>query len=188
MAIVGCSGTGSIVIEQLARLGVGAFVLADPDIIEAKNLNRIPNSTLEDADRRTPKVLVAKRMIDALGRGQSAALSRPSKSAPKELRRTNLDRYRELRRQKYIQGIEEDRPAVISVNAFFGALAVNEFLARVHVFRNVDNSAFSTVRGDLCEFALYREPEGGSKGHLLRELGFGDCDPLIGRPSLSVQP
>jgi hypothetical protein len=105
-----------------------------------------------------------------------------------ELRRTDPDRYRELRRQKYIQGVEEERPAVISVNGFFAALAVNEFLARVHVFRNVDNSVFSTVRGDLCEFALCREPEEGSEGHLLKELGLGDCDPLIGRPSLSVRP
>jgi hypothetical protein len=102
-----------------------------------------------------------------------------------EMRRTDPARFREMRRQRYIQGIEEDRPAVISVNAFFAALAVNEFLARIHGFRNVENSEFATLRGDLCEFALHREPEEGSRGHLLKEVGMGDCDPLIGRPSLS---
>lgn len=70
VAIIGCSGTGSVVIEQLARLGVGAFLLIDPDVIEKKNLNRVLNSSAADADRNLPKVLVAKRAIEALGRGQ----------------------------------------------------------------------------------------------------------------------
>ena len=47
IAVVGCSGTGSPVIEQLARLGVGRLVLVDPDRVEEKNLNRIVNATRE---------------------------------------------------------------------------------------------------------------------------------------------
>jgi hypothetical protein len=66
VGVVGCSGTGSPVVEQLARNGVGRFVLVDPDRIEEKNLNRILNSTNADARAGTPKVDVAKRMIDAL--------------------------------------------------------------------------------------------------------------------------
>ncbi len=31
VAVIGCSGTGSVVMEQLARLGVGPLVLIDPD-------------------------------------------------------------------------------------------------------------------------------------------------------------
>lgn len=269
VAVIGCSGTGSIVIEQLARLGVGEFVLIDPDIIEIKNLNRILNATRGDAECELPKVLVAKRTIDALGRGQtvlplqinldsveavhrvaecdvifgcvdtaegrnlanriaayyvipyidvgvrlvadgkggvesvagavhyckpggSTLLERDAITTEQiraeELLRTDPVRYRELRRQRYIMGVDEDRPAVISINAFFAALAVNEFLARVHLFRNVENSESSTVRGDLCEFVLYREAEEGSKGHLVKEVGAGDCEPLLGRPSLSVLP
>ena len=34
IAIIGCSGTGSIVAEQLARLGVGRLILVDPDFVE----------------------------------------------------------------------------------------------------------------------------------------------------------
>jgi hypothetical protein len=49
IAIIGCSGTGSIVIEQLARNGVGALLLIDPDVVEEKNLNRIANATAQDA-------------------------------------------------------------------------------------------------------------------------------------------
>jgi hypothetical protein len=56
IAVVGCSGTGSPLIEQLARLGVGRLVLIDPDRVELKNLNRILNATREDAYLKRPKV------------------------------------------------------------------------------------------------------------------------------------
>lgn len=69
VAVVGCSGTGSPVIEQLARNGVGSLVLVDPDVIEEKNLNRILNATRKDADARHLKVNVAKRSIRAMGLG-----------------------------------------------------------------------------------------------------------------------
>jgi hypothetical protein len=67
VAVIGCSGTGSIVIEQLARLGVGKLIIADPDQIELKNLNRILNSTYEDAITSRDKVEVLKRAIAAMG-------------------------------------------------------------------------------------------------------------------------
>jgi hypothetical protein len=41
IGVVGCSGTGCHIIEQLLRLQVGELVLVDPDAIEAKNLNRL---------------------------------------------------------------------------------------------------------------------------------------------------
>jgi proteasome lid subunit RPN8/RPN11/16S rRNA G966 N2-methylase RsmD len=47
--IVGVSGTGSIVVEQLSRMGIGRLILIDFDRTEFKNLNRILNSTIEDA-------------------------------------------------------------------------------------------------------------------------------------------
>ncbi len=63
IAVVGCSGTGSFVIEHLARLGVGCIILVDPDIMEVNNLNRIPNSTMDDAVKNLPKVCVFERAI-----------------------------------------------------------------------------------------------------------------------------
>ncbi|GAB1078752.1 MAG: ThiF family adenylyltransferase [Shewanella algae] len=54
--VVGVSGTGSIVAEQLARLGIGRLILIDFDVIELKNLNRIVNTTLEDARKGIAKV------------------------------------------------------------------------------------------------------------------------------------
>ena len=60
VAIIGMSGTGSIVAEQLLRLGVGELIGIDDDYIEDKNLNRILNSTKADADAVRLKVDVFK--------------------------------------------------------------------------------------------------------------------------------
>ncbi|WP_145033324.1 MULTISPECIES: ThiF family adenylyltransferase [Pantoea] len=54
--VVGVSGTGSVVAEQLARLGIGRLILIDFDEIEFKNLNRILNSTTKDASNAVAKV------------------------------------------------------------------------------------------------------------------------------------
>ena len=70
VAVVGCSGTGSIVAEQLARLGVGKLVLVDPDIVEEKNLNRILNTGKEDAYLKRSKVHAIAWAIARMGFGQ----------------------------------------------------------------------------------------------------------------------
>lgn len=67
IGVIGCSGTGSLVIEQLARIGVGNLILIDPDIVELKNLNRIPQATMEDALNNIPKVDLMKRSIEKIG-------------------------------------------------------------------------------------------------------------------------
>ncbi len=67
--VVGCSGTGSPLIEQLARNCVGTLVLVDPDCIEEKNLNRILNATMEDARRNRLKVDMAARTVAEMGLG-----------------------------------------------------------------------------------------------------------------------
>ena len=75
VGIVGLGGAGSILAELLGRLGVGEFVLADPDRAEATNLPRLVAARRRDgvvpswlprriADRlRRPKVRMAERNI-----------------------------------------------------------------------------------------------------------------------------
>jgi ThiF family len=46
--VIGVSGTGSIVAEQLARFGFGEIILIDFDRLEERNLNRIINSATSD--------------------------------------------------------------------------------------------------------------------------------------------
>jgi hypothetical protein len=63
VAILGLGGVGSLLAEYLSRLGVGQFELVDPDIVEHSNISRIVGSSIEDAERRIPKVEVARRVI-----------------------------------------------------------------------------------------------------------------------------
>ena len=67
IAVIGCSGTGSLVIEQLVRNGVGELLLVDPDIMEEKNLNRMPNTTIADAINNKAKVAIYKSAIEKIG-------------------------------------------------------------------------------------------------------------------------
>jgi hypothetical protein len=63
VAIIGLGGIGSLVVEYLARLGVGRFTLIDDDHVEESNLSRIIGATLQDAHDRIAKVRVAQRLI-----------------------------------------------------------------------------------------------------------------------------
>lgn len=83
VAIVGLGGTGSVVAEQLAYLGVRNFLLVDPDKVELSNLNRVVGATKGDIGRN--KVDVAKTHIttiseDACVRGIPSDVTR-TKSA-----------------------------------------------------------------------------------------------------------
>jgi hypothetical protein len=268
VAVIGCSGTGSPVIEQLVRLRVGTLVLVDPDTIEEKNLDRILHSTFEDAQRQIPKVDVAKRCIENSGLGTKVItfasnlcnpevvkaiadcdvvfgcmdsvdgrhlLNRlatfylipyfdvgvrleadgtgginqvcggvqylqPGKSSLLSrgiitlqqleavgLKHSNAARYEELFREGYIAGIEEDRPAVISVNMFFASLAVMEFLARLHPYKDDPNACYAGYMVSLSQGQLYPELEQETCQSLLKYVGRGDMVPLLDMPILSLK-
>jgi hypothetical protein len=265
-AVVGCSGTGSLVVEQLARLGIGRLVLVDPDLVEEKNLNRILNTGKEEVYLGKPKVFALASAIARMGLGQevlplqlnlvsqravreiaacdvvfgctdgaearhvlnrlttfysmpyfdvgvrldadgsggisnisgavhylqpggSSLLSREvyemGQVEAEELRRTHPELYRARRDEGYLRGIDEDRPAVIPVNMFFSSLAVQEFLGRLHPFRNAPNRSYAIVRGNLLEPFLVTEPDGEPCALMGRHVGRGDMEPLLERPDLS---
>ncbi len=266
VAVIGCSGTGSPLIEQLARLGVGRLVLIDPDKLEEKNLNRIYNATMRDVEEGQYKVDVLARAIRTIGIGTdvvplacnlfdpkvvravadcdlvfgcmdgvdgrhllnklaafyllpyfdvgvklvsdghggvdqicgtvhslqpdgSSLLSRHVYTMEQvraaDLRRTDPEQYAEQLRSKYIIGVQEDRPAVISVNSLLSSMAVNELLARLHPYRDDGNENFAVNRISLTQSQAYFEPEGEPCRVLSRHAGRGDVTPLLDMPSLS---
>jgi len=69
IAVVGASGTGSLVCELLARAGCKRILLIDHDFVKLVNLNRILYATSDDAVHHRPKAEVLKRGIEALGLG-----------------------------------------------------------------------------------------------------------------------
>jgi molybdopterin/thiamine biosynthesis adenylyltransferase len=66
IAAVGLGGGGSHIVQQLAHIGIGSFLLVDGDVVEEHNLNRLVGATADDAVRQTPKVEVSKRLMAAV--------------------------------------------------------------------------------------------------------------------------
>ncbi len=64
VAVVGGGGTGSVVVQQLAHLGVRRLTIIDPDDVETTNLNRLVGAG--PADIGTAKVKVARRTVLAV--------------------------------------------------------------------------------------------------------------------------
>jgi hypothetical protein len=49
VAVIGAGGAGSLIIEYLARLGIGELVIVDPDRVDQTNLPRLIGATARDA-------------------------------------------------------------------------------------------------------------------------------------------
>ena len=269
-AIVGCSGTGSPVIEQLARLGAGRLVLVDDDCMEERNVNRVINAKLVDAHDKRPKVDVLADAVRQMGLGTKvtvfkknlwnrdavkavaecdvlfgcmdtaggrfllnliatyytlpyfdlgvrldAVSDKQSRGQIREVCGTvhylqpggsslmsrgliSMEDVREEGLQHhdpaahaqqisdgYIRGVKESRPAVISVNMFIASLAVNDFLARLHPYREMPNADIASIEFSLSSLEFYPEPETEPCRILRGKVGRGDVEPLLDLVDLS---
>lgn len=69
VGFVGLGGGGSHHAQQLAHVGIGGFVLVDPDTIDLTNTNRTVGGTLADVEAQVPKAEIAARMIRGIHPG-----------------------------------------------------------------------------------------------------------------------
>ena len=261
VGVVGCSGTGSVVVELLARNGVGELVLVDDDVVEEKNLNRIVNASSEDASRRRAKVLALQCAVERMGTGckvdclrartdsaealsalvdcdvifgcvdtasgryhleclanahllpyfdvgvnieadgqggigtadavshyiqpQGAGLLARGAYNMEQVAAENASRhdpmhFRQQRAAGYLAAVNENQPAVISVNMQAACLAVNDFLARIHAYRFDPNRDFATQRFRLVHGSYESNPDGKVPHPLFtRYMGTGDRSVLV---------
>ena len=77
------------------------------------------------------------------------------------LRRNDPAAHAQQIKDGYIKGVAGNRPAVISVNMLGASLAVNEFLARLHPYREEPNDSYGAVIFSLASMELITEPEEG---------------------------
>jgi hypothetical protein len=268
VGVVGASGTGSPVIEQLSRLGIGELVICDPDVIEYKNLNRILNSTLAHAEKKVKKVDVMRESIQKIGLdtvvrvhannlfdskealadlsscdvlfgcmdsvdgrhllnqlatfyiipyfdlgikieadglggieqingvvhfikpGGSSLLKRGTYTLnmlqAAGLKRKNPDEFNKRVNEKYIVNIPVDRPAVISINMQVASIAVNEFLDRIHRFKNSNPSSRASIWISITEDLIICEGDGEPDLYLQNRVGRGDMAPRLEMPDLQL--
>ena len=90
VGIVGLGGTGSVIAQQLAHLGVGELLLIDPDELEESNLNRVVGSRPGDVGRA--KVEIARHMIESIHPGAKVeALAADVRDVPTARRLLDVD-------------------------------------------------------------------------------------------------
>jgi molybdopterin/thiamine biosynthesis adenylyltransferase len=91
VGIVGLGGGGSHVAQQFAHMGVGGFVLADPDRIEETNTNRLIGGTIRDVAAKRAKVAIAEGLIRGLQpKARVKAIDRSWHDAVEELKLCDL--------------------------------------------------------------------------------------------------
>lgn len=66
IGFVGLGGGGSHYAQQAAHIGIGRYVLVDPDHIDLGNTNRLIGGTLTDVARKEAKTAIAARIIRGL--------------------------------------------------------------------------------------------------------------------------
>lgn len=91
VGLVGLGGGGSHVAQQTGHIGLGGYVLVDPDRIDLGNTNRLVAGTLLDVLRRAYKTAIAARTIRSLN--PSARIVEIRKSwhdATEELKRCDV--------------------------------------------------------------------------------------------------
>jgi ThiF family len=66
LAIVGLGGVGSMVVQDLARLGVGQLLLIDSDVLDETNLSRVVTATSEDVRSNPTKTELSVRYAKAV--------------------------------------------------------------------------------------------------------------------------
>lgn len=66
VGIVGFSGGGSHIGQQLAHVGVLDYVIIDAKNMAQKHLHRLVGATADDVEKRTPKAKIAERLIKGI--------------------------------------------------------------------------------------------------------------------------
>ena len=127
--------------------------------------------------------------VNYLRPGRSSLMSRGlftmSEVAAAGLRRNDPAAHNQQLKDGYIAGVPTHRPAVISVNMLGASLAVNEFLARLHPFREEPNLKYAAVTFSLASMELICDPEEGICEIHGSNVGRGDVTPLLGLPELA---
>ena len=142
IGLIGHGGLGSIVVEQLTRLGVSDWVVVDDDHVELSNLNRLLGSVLHDAERGLPKVSLAQRNIFRIN--------------PKaRVRRVNLS-VGDKRALDYLKActllvVASDNH---SSRLIANRLSVQYLIPLVHIGVNIDVSENKTINDISAEYAF----------------------------------
>lgn len=108
----------------------------------------------------------------------------PESLATEYLRNASPDAHHEQVQAGYMKGVNEEAPAVISLNMRAASAAVMEFIARAYPFRLDPNGRYARCRFSLAACDEEHEPEDTFPKAPNPILGRGGKEPLLGLPIL----
>ncbi len=122
VVVVGVGGVGMLLVQYLARLGVGHIVVVDPDRVEPSNLARLPEATRLDAMEFMDRKSMPQRV-----RRFARRLAAPKVRVARRIaRRANP----EITLVPIVGDIADERVAALAKDADFVFLAADTMLAR----------------------------------------------------------
>lgn len=127
VGVIGAGGAGSMVLEQLARLGVGQVVVVDPDRLEASNRPRVVGSRRWDALPAFANARLARlnELLSQLNRRKVAVAKRAMRAANADVKVTT-----------YAQNVIDIEPIQDLIDCDYLLLAADSMQAR-HVFNAI---------------------------------------------------
>jgi hypothetical protein len=104
------------------------------------------------------------------------------RAVAESVKRTDQQEYE---RNRYLAKVGESSPAVISINMQVAATAVNDFLARIHPYRNIKNSEIDAIRVMFSDCIMFYETYPDACPFFGNLAGKGDIEPLLNNIELS---
>jgi len=91
----------------------------------------------------------------------------------------------EASRNQYLAAAGESSPAVITINMQVAATAVNDFLARLHPYRNMKNDEVDAIAIMFNDATTFPQSIKEPCTFFGKFKGWGDIEPLLNNPELS---
>lgn len=165
VGVVGLGGTGSAIVEQLARLGVGHLVVSDGQMLEASNVNRVYGSRLSDDGAK--KAALVERMIAELGVGtRLTAIAKPISF------RSVLEQFRECD-VVFCCTDDEFSRSLLTRLAIYYVIPVFDMAVQVDsengIIRGVEGRVTTLLPGTPCLYCRNRISASGVRAQSLEE-------------------
>lgn len=112
IAVIGLGGTGSVICQSLAHLGVKNIILVDDDVMDKPNQKKLVGSKYSDIDK-THKCNIMRRLIDNITGNQCSITVRYVKFT-----KDNAELHNLLRNIDFIFECVDDVPSIRNINAF----------------------------------------------------------------------